>query len=381
MPTSKKIETIPLIASDMGNSRVLTVIRYGDPAAGRKAYCHAGLHADEAPGLAVMVYLISLLDEAEAAGEIDGEIVLVPVANPIGISQWRDDVLQGRFNFFDGINFNRKHLDLSKQVAEKVGGKLGNNAEQNVSVVRDTIGEVLQTVSCQDEAEQLKYLLLSLAYDADVVLDLHCDNEALLHIYIGTPLWPDAADLSAQMGAAATLLASDSGVTPFDEACSRIWWTLSNKFPDHAIPPACMAATIELRGMSDITAETASRDAANLFLFLKRRGFVRGETPPLPPLVNEATPLRGVDIIRAGIPGVVIFCKDPGDRVQAGEAVAEIVNPLCPDNKRGRQTVTSKTDGLLFARIHDRFARPGRVIAKVAGKTLLREKGENLLTL
>jgi predicted deacylase len=381
MSPSKKIETIPLIASDMGNSRTLTVVRYGDPTAGRKVYCQAGLHADEAPGLAVMYYLMALLDAADAAGGIEGEIVLVPVANPIGISQWRDDLLQGRFNFFDGVNFNRKHLDLSKQVAEKVADNLAQTAAANIAAVRSAIGEVLQTVSCQDEAEQLKYTLLSLAYDADVVLDLHCDNQALLHIYTGTALWPEARDLSAQMGAAATLLAADSGVTPFDEACSRIWWTLAKNFPDYPIPPACIAATVELRGMSDVDAELSSKDAANLFLFLKRRGFIRGKTPPLPPLVNDATPLRGVDIIRADLPGVVIFQKDPGDWVQAGEAVAEIVNPLSRDDKKRAQMIFSKTDGLLFARIHDRFARPGRVIAKVAGKTPLREKGENLLTL
>ena len=38
------------------------------------------------------------------------------------------------------------------------------------------------------ETEALKRLLQSLALDADVVLDLHCDNQAVLHVYTGTPL-------------------------------------------------------------------------------------------------------------------------------------------------------------------------------------------------
>jgi len=381
MPMTKKIEAYPLMSSSMGNRRTLTVVRYGDPAAGRKAYCQAGLHADEAPGLAVIHYLMSRLDAADAAGDIDGEILLVPVANPIGISQWRDGLLQGRFDFFDSINFNRKHLDLAAQVAEKVAPLLGDDAATNVSLIRGAVGDVLHGISFQDEAEHLKYLLLSLAYDADVVLDLHCDHQAMLHIYLGTPLWPQAADLSAQMGAAVTLLAADSGVTPFDEACSRIWWHLQQRFPDKRIPPACTAATVELRGISDVSHELAAADAENIFLFLMRRGFVRGKAPEQPPLINDATLLRGVDYIKADRPGVVLFLKKPGDRVSQGEPVAEIINPDQAAENNGVHRLFSKTAGVLFARIHDRFARPGRVVAKVAGKVPLRDQGEDLLTL
>jgi hypothetical protein len=35
-----------------------------------------------------------------------------------------------------------------------------------------------------------------------------------MHIYTGTPLWPDAADLSAEMGAEVTLLAKIAGKNP-----------------------------------------------------------------------------------------------------------------------------------------------------------------------
>ena len=42
--------------------------------------------------------------------------------------------------------------------------------------------------------------------------------------------------------------------------------------------------------------------------------------------------------------------------------------------------VVSPTEGILFARLSDRFARPGRILAKVAGQKPLKEPGENLLT-
>jgi hypothetical protein len=44
-------------------------------------------------------------------------------------------------------------------------------------------------------------------------------------------------------------------------------------------------------------------------------------------------------------------------------------------------SVKSSTEGILFARNADCFARTGRIIAKIAGKEPLREAGGNLLTL
>ena len=112
------------------------------------------------------------------------------------------------------------------------------------------------------EIAVLRHTLLRLAFDADFVLDLHADNEAVLHLYIGTPLWPDAADLAAELGARAVLLAEVSGGNPFDEACGGPWWALARRFPEAAIPPACLAATVELRSNNAVDAGLAEGDAA-----------------------------------------------------------------------------------------------------------------------
>jgi len=365
----------------MGNERTLTTIRYGSDSVGKKAYLQAGLHADEAPGYLVMHHLINLLDAADAAGSIPGEILLVPVANPIGAGQWRDEVLRGRFDYFDNTNFNRRHLDMTVKVAENIQGLLSESPDQNKAVIRRAMADVLRELSPADEAAQLKHLLLSLSFDADIVLDLHCDYQAVTHVYMGSPLWPEAADLAAQVGSEATLLAKVSGDNPYDEACSRIWWELAEKFPAFPIPFACLAATIELRGISDVSHKLGSRDAENIFLFLQRRGLISGEPAALPPLPNNATPLRGVEHVKATAPGVVVYFKTPGDVVKKGDLIAEIVNPLgeSPDDCVTR--ATSDIDGILISVNVDRFARPGRLLAKIAGKEPLTDKGENLLTL
>jgi len=378
--SSHTVESLTLPGTCMGNTRTLTIHRYGDRSHPAKAYLQAGLHADEAPGFLVMHHLLERLAQADARGAIAGEIVLVPVANPIGVSQWRDDGLQGRFDFWNGINFNRRFPDVADKVAEIVKNDLGDGPEGNTRLIREATGRVLDTLTAEDEAGYLKLKLLALAYDADIVLDLHCDYQAVLHVYMGQSLWPRDRDLPSLLGARATLLADDSGVTPFDEACSRIWFRLAARFPEHPIPPACLAATVELRGLSDLSHATAGQDADNIMAFLTRRGLIKGEMPRLPDLPRKATPLSGVEHIKAPSPGVVVFHKNPGDEIASGEVVAEVVNPLAGADERVCP-LKAATDGLLFARSVDRFARPGRILAKIAGQKSLKKVGENLLTL
>ena len=379
--TTKKIERIALPQSSMGNARRLTIVRYGKCANGKKAYIQAGLHADEPPGLLVMHHLMDELDQLDEEGCIDGEIVLVPVANPVGISQWRDTVLSGRSDFNTGINFNRNHLDITAQVSDALEGTLSDDPAGNVALIRERISEVLFDIKPDDEGSFLKHRLLSLAFDADIVLDLHCDLQASVHIYTGTPLWPDAADLSAEMGAVATLLAKASGDNPFDEACSRIWWDLAEKHAKFPIPCACLAATVELRGASDVSHELAIDDAQGLIRFLTRRSLIQGDVTEIPELKNEATPLRGVEHIKAPVSGVVIFPIKPGVVVKNGTPIAEIVNPVELNPEKRRVLVKCTTEGVLFSINIDRYARPGRILAKIAGKEPIKGKGKNLLTL
>ena len=377
----KTVETRVLPQVSPGTRRSLKILHYGQPGARPKAYLQAGLHADEAPGYPVLHALVQKLDRAATQGAIKGEIIVVPAANPIGLGQWRDDMLHGRFDFVNSINFNRQHLDLIDRLIEAVGPKLGNDAEKNVAAIRTCTTELIAALKPDNEAATLKQVLLSLSHDADLVLDLHCDLEALMHVYIGTPLWPAAEDLSAQMGAEATLLAADSGGTPFDEANSRPWWVLAEQFPDHPIPPACLAATVELRGFSDIEPEMIEHDSDNLFTFLQRRGFIDGEPGRLPTLINGATPLTGVDYVKASSAGIIIYLKKLGDRVVKDEPIARILNPLPEKDDQQLVEVKSRTDGLLFSRNVERFARPGKIIAKIAGSEPLTEAEGNLLTL
>ena len=77
-----------LLSPAPGTQRELVSLHYGRPGSGPKVYIQASLHADELPGMLTAHHLRQQLDRLEAEGRIQGEIVLVPMANPIGLSQW-----------------------------------------------------------------------------------------------------------------------------------------------------------------------------------------------------------------------------------------------------------------------------------------------------
>lgn len=374
------MERFQLPAPAPGTRRVLEVLRFGTPGARPKAYVQAALHADEIPGLLVQQKLVQKLLTAEQDLMITGEIVVVPVANPIGSDQHLLGMHQGRYEQGTGINFNRGYPALSESIAEQVGEQLGADTRANTAVIRAAALENLRE-SPQSEDAALKHTLLKLAIDSDIVLDLHCDSEAVLHVYLGTPLWPDAQDLPAQLGAPLTLLANISGGNPFDEACSGLWWALAERFPQYPIEPACLAATVELRGERDVHEDLADDDAQNLFRFLQRRGLLAGDAGQLPALPFPAKPLDGVATVRSPLAGVVAYTVDPGTQVSNGDLLAVVIDPLQTNAQVSRVEIRSPIDGLLYARRSDRLARPGQTLCRVAGSEPLPERqGKPLLS-
>ena len=102
-----QIRTHPLQGSPLGTRREIVSFHYGPTDAGRKIYVQASLHADELPGMLVAHHLRLRLAALETAGRLRGEIVVVPVANPIGIGQSVLLTNIGRFELGSGENFNR----------------------------------------------------------------------------------------------------------------------------------------------------------------------------------------------------------------------------------------------------------------------------------
>ncbi len=350
-------------------SAQLTSFHYGSPGSGKKVYIQAALHADEVPGMLVAQFLRKKLEQLDAEGRIQGEIILVPAANPIGLSQAIHGAPFGRFDLTTGTNFTRAYKHVADDLKVSLAGKLTGDAHANVDLIRAHARDSVAAWTPSTDADALKKTLLGMAIDADIVLDLHCDNEAVLHVYAGTPLADAVAPLSAYLDAHALLLAREAGGEPFDEACSRLWWDLEAHFgPDYPIPMAGMAVTVELRGEMDVSYEYAKADARGLLNFLAHEGILDLEPDPLPAARCAATPLEGVEPIAAPHNGVLVFRKNLGNKVAAGEAVADLIDPVS-----GKTTeLSSKVGGVFFARTAHRHLLRGMAVGKIAGPVAFR---------
>ncbi|MDP2004910.1 MAG: M14 family metallopeptidase [Rubrivivax sp.] len=359
-------ETLQLAGAGPGLRQTLSVLRYGQPGRGPKAMIQASLHADEVPAMLVAQALRQRLSALDAAGQLLGEVVLVPYANPLGLAQHPLGQHLGRFDLHDGVNFNRQVPDVAATVTEAVQGRLGDDAATNVALVREALRQSLAARSADHPAADLKLQLLRLAIDADIVLDLHCDFEATLHLYGLTPQADLCAELGALLGAEAILLATESGDVPFDEACSRPWLVVQQAYPAHPVPLACFATTVELRGQADTSHTLAAQDADALVEFLRRRGVVAGKPRPLPAARCQATSLAGSETVVAPGCGVVVFHQAPGAWVETGTLIADLVDV----DSGAVQPLRAQSAGVLYARMATRWATPGARLAKIAGSVL-----------
>ena len=123
------------------------------------------------------------------------------------------------------------------------------------------------------------------------------------------------------------LLAEESGGGSFDEACSVPWLRLSRLYPRAELPLACLATTVELGGQADTTAQQAEANAAAILAFLAEQGFVEGEWPAAPEACCEGLPFEGTEYVHAPHTGVVSFLRRPGEWVEAGEPLFQVIDP------------------------------------------------------
>ena len=82
-----------------------------------------------------------------------------------------------------------------------------------------------------------------------------------------------------------------------------------------------------------------------------------------------------IEAIKAGI---VAWKVKPGDVVEKGQLLGEIVDVEDPDIPR--LPVVAMTSGVVFSMCRHKLVRPGQVIIKVAGMEILEWRQGNLLT-
>ncbi|HHN73184.1 MAG TPA: succinylglutamate desuccinylase, partial [Thermopetrobacter sp.] len=355
-------ERVELPQMPPGLAGGITICRFGRPGARPKAYIQAATHADEVPAMLVAAHLRTQLEAAARADRIRGEIVLVPQANPVGGGQVVLGRHAGRHHLASGRNFNRFWPDATAAVMAR-RGQFGEDAAANTTLARAIVKGWLTTQHAYGADAALKLLLMRLAHDADYVLDLHTDDEAELHLYVDRDRWPDLSDLAGLLGARVVMLCRASGGNAFEETVAAPFIALDEAGVKVETPAT---VTVELRGQRDVDDARAARDATALITFLARRGLLHAEAAEreaVPAFTGIAAPFAATEPVRTPVGGIVVFTRQLGATVAAGETIAEIVDP----GRGARHVVAPRTSGRLFTRVGHRWVQAGDVIAKVQG--------------
>ena len=95
------------VRNNNGDAVQVGAWRFDGAQGGPKVHLQAGVHADEIAGMLVLHLLMQRLEVAEAQGRLKGSVTVVPQANPLGIGQFRQGRILGRFHDATGHNFNR----------------------------------------------------------------------------------------------------------------------------------------------------------------------------------------------------------------------------------------------------------------------------------
>lgn len=362
----------PLVSTTLGTSRELVSFHFGDAGRdGEKVYIQSSLHADETPAMLTAWTLKQRLAALETEGRLRGEVVLVPVANPIGLSQHVLGQFLGRFEANSGQNFNRAFpMPPADALIGRVGARFSpDDAAYNARLVRAALVEMLGEMRAKNEFASLRLALLTLASQADVVLDLHCSLEATMHIYTSPASWPAIEPLARYLGANGVLLATDSGGQSFDEVHALLWNDVRERLGDKVpLGAPNIAATIEHRGQRDVDYDTAAHDADAVVDYLIARGVIEGGMKDAPPLAQAATPLAGSQQLTAPVSGIVVYRAKVGAVLKAGDAVFDIVDPLTDSVT----TVTTSNDGVFYMRRAIRFVHAGAPMGRVTGVRAIR---------
>ena len=313
--------------------------RFGGDGSGPKVHLQAGVHADEIAGMLVLHLLMQRLLVVEAEGRLKGSVTVVPQANPLGIGQFRQGRILGRFHDATGHNFNRA-FDQSAAMEQP-----------------------------STNVQEWQKSLVQLASTAQVMLDLHTDDEALPYLYVHRSFWPGAGELGAAMKMDVAIIWDDGGDGSFEETIIAPWLR-------DGVTAQRMAATLELRGQGDVSDRLAEQDAAGLYAWLCSCGVIDEALSPGDWPV-EVMEMGQMETILAPQPGVLIFEKELGDFVEEGQRFARILRR--PGDPSSEVVLVAEQAGRMVTRYRDRLVSQGMVVAKFTGSRISRNWSGGLL--
>ncbi|WP_040655944.1 succinylglutamate desuccinylase/aspartoacylase family protein [Rubidibacter lacunae] len=372
-PTITSIELQQLAS---GDRLALQVYKFVGAQPGKKAYVQANLHGCEIVGNAAIFDAIEYLGTLDAA-DLCGEIWLVPTCNPPATNQRGHFFSTGRYNPYDGRDWNRIFWDYTAEAKD-----LPDFARDRLDCDPDAIrGEFVDRIrTACDRAhgrigshsslpyrERYRYRLQSLCLDANYLIDLHASsNRGREYLYCFQSREASAPDFLIDCG---VLMPTYDGFA-FDEAFMKPWLALEAAFADlgRTLQFDVEAWTLELGAGSTIAPASRALGTRGILNYLARKGMLALPDLPLPAAELPDVRFFTREQIRhyhAPVGGMAVDRLDLGTIVRAGDLLYRLQCFDRDGNLPHMHDVRAEADGLVFDIAVNQSANQGDYVLSI----------------
>ncbi len=327
------VETIPLLTLASGDRLMLSVYRFQGKQPGKRCYVQANLHGAEIVGNQVIQQLIEKLTGV-STHQLSGEICLVPRCNPLATNQRHHFFASGRYNPYDGRDWNRIFWDYEKRqtdLAEFVTGHLHSDLATIEQAFRKRQQEAfaddhrhLTTVRSAPWYQQYRYQLQSLCLGFDYILDLHSSsNQGLDYCYCFASREPGGHLLGFDYGILMTTYDGDA----FDEAWMKPWLALEREFKRQGRPLQFEkeAFTLELGSGMTMNPSSVTRGVQGIWNYWLAKGLL--QLPQVTPTKTDTQfgDRQQMQGYYSNTGGLVKLAVTLGQQITAGDLLYELI--------------------------------------------------------
>ena len=348
-----EISTVDLLKLASGDVLSLQIYKFCGDRPGKKAYIQANLHGAEIVGNAVIQQLIEYLTVLDAE-QLQGEIWLVPVCNPLGVNQRSHFFSTGRFNSYDGKNWNRIFWDYEQQVTD-----LSEFAQSQLDLPPETIRHnylVKIKQAWTEESERLKlprsapisrqyrYQLQSLCLDADYVIDIHSSSNQAIDYTFG---FKERAESIKYLLLDYGVLMDEYDGDAFDEAFLKPWLALERELASlgRDIRFDLEAWTLELGAGMAMNPSSVAKGVAGIKNYLTYKQMLSGaiDTTKVTLVAKQK-----INSYYAPTGGMIQSRLPLSTRVKAGEQIYQLLSFNKQKTAPEIISVCAETSGIVF---------------------------------
>ncbi|HEY9610463.1 MAG TPA: succinylglutamate desuccinylase/aspartoacylase family protein [Allocoleopsis sp.] len=342
-----------------GDRLDIQVYKFVGTQPGKKVYFQSNLHGAEIVGNAVIHQFIEFLMALDET-HLFGEIWLVPVCNPLSTNQRTHFFSTGRYNIYDGKDWNRIFWDYEKE-EEELEEFANTQLELEIDEIRKNYLErillkfqkhleKIQSPSSVPFSERYRYCLQSLCLDANYVIDLHSSsNQAIDYLYCFQSRENSAKAFLLDYG----ILMNEYDGDAFDEAFFKPWLALEKKLAELGKPIQfdIDSWTLELGSGMQMNPDSVKKSIFRIKNYLARKSVLKIRGFPLEStdvhLVNF-TSKSNIKKYYAPTGGMIQSRVQLGSSIKSGERLYQLLS----FNKNGElptlMDVCSEGDGLVF---------------------------------